>query len=468
MSIIETQTIDINQQRAKVFGQHPELKLVAPCKLDDGVLGYDEVQKELLIEKFENSKIQATFFIPASGSGSRMFQFLYDFLEEPTEQNTSQVEQFLNNIEKFAFYYQLPIDFRMKIHQQELSLEEIVRYLLTNEGMSYGDLPKGLIPFHKNGPFVLTPFQEQLLQGLTIKEGGVNFHYTIKPEFETKINKVINVVRDFIGQQVDVTYSIQNPDLDSVAFDGDKEVVLNESGDVLTRPSGHGALIQNLNNIDSDLIFIKNIDNVQQYAKSHETSETWKYLGGMALWFQEKMAKLMKNPTHDSFVKFNNRFQLLTKEQAESISEEEIVALLNRPFRICGMVRNEGQPGGGPFWVEEEGIITKQIVEKAQINTKGSQFRLMIQSSYFNPVVMVAVTKDIQGGKFDLKEFVDESKYFVVKKSYKGQPIYFSELPGLWNGSMANWNTIFVEIPAQAFTPVKTVLDLLAEPHKEI
>jgi uncharacterized protein YukJ len=132
------------------------------------------------------------------------------------------------------------------------------------------------------------------------------------------------------------------------------------------------------------------------------------------------------------------------------------------------MVRNEGQPGGGPFWVQEEGIITKQIVEKAQINTKGSQFRLMIQSSYFNPVVMVAVTKDIQGGKFDLNEFVDESKYFVVKKSYKGQPIYFSELPGLWNGSMANWNTIFVEIPAQAFTPVKTVLDLLAEPHKEI
>ena len=152
----------------------------------------------------------------------------------------------MNNIEKFAFYYQLPIDFRMKIHQQELSLEEIVRYLLTNEGMSYGDLPKGLIPFHKNGPFVLTPFQEQLLQGLTIKEGGVNFHYTIKPEFETKINKVINVVRDFIGQQVDVTYSIQNPDLDSVAFDGDKEAVLNESGDVLTRPSGHGAFISKI------------------------------------------------------------------------------------------------------------------------------------------------------------------------------------------------------------------------------
>jgi hypothetical protein len=303
---------------------------------------------------------------------------------------------------------------------------------------------------------------------LTIKEGGVNFHYTIKPEFESKINKVINVVRDFIGQNVDVTYSIQNPELDAVAFNENKEVVLNESGDVLTRPSGHGALIQNLNSIDSDLIFIKNIDNVQQYAKSHETSETWKYLGGMALWFQEKLAKLIKNPSHDSFVKFNNRFQLLTKKQAESISEDEIVQLLNRPFRICGMVRNEGQPGGGPFWVEEEGVVTKQIVEKAQINTKGSQFRLMIQSSYFNPVVMVAVTKDIQGNKYDLNEFVDESKYFVVKKSYKGQSIYFSELPGLWNGSMANWNTIFVEIPAKAFTPVKTVLDLLAEPHKEV
>jgi hypothetical protein len=462
---IDESIIDI--QRDKVFGVQPELKLVAPCKLGEGVITSDEEQKELLIDKFESSSLKTTFFIPASGSGSRMFQFLFDFLENPTEENTSQVERFLNHVEDFAFFHKLPIDIRKKIQSQDINLDDFVRFLLTDKGLGFGDLPKGLIPFHKNGPFVLNPYQEQLLQGLQIKEENTTFHYTIKETFEDQINQELTSLQRVIGQDVDISFSYQNPLTDAIAFDDEQNPLLLENGDILTRPSGHGALLDNLNEIQSDLIFIKNIDNVQHYAKSSFSQETWKYLGGMAIWFQERINKLIKSPSLDELIKLNNRYQFLHQQVIENLTEEDIPELLNRPFRICGMVRNEGQAGGGPFWVEEEGKITKQIVEKSQINLRGKQFKLMVQSTHFNPVVIVAVNKDLNGKPFDLREYCDESKYFVVNKKYKGKNISFSELPGLWNGSMAFWNTIFVEIPSESFSPVKTVLDLLGTAHKE-
>ena len=225
--------------------------------------------------------------------------------------------------------------------------------------------------------------------------------------------------------------------------------------------------MDNLNSITSDLIFIKNIDNVQHFAKSKVSQETWKYLGGMAIWFQERINKLIKSPSMEELIKLNNHYQFIHQNLISELTVEDIPNLLNRPFRICGMVRNEGQAGGGPFWVEEHGKISKQIVEKSQINLKGKQYRLMVQSTHFNPVVIVAVNKDSNGKQFDLREYSDESKYFVVNKKFKGKNISFSELPGLWNGSMAYWNTIFVEIPTKSFSPVKTVLDLLGKAHRE-
>jgi hypothetical protein len=462
---LDENTIEI--QREKVFGTQPELKLVSPCKLGEGVVVSDDEQKELLIDKFESSSLKTTFFIPASGSGSRMFQFLFDFLENPTEENTSQVERFLNHIEDFAFFHKLPLEVRKSVQSQDVNLDEFVRFLLTGSGMGFGEMPKGLIPFHKHGPFVLNPFQDQMIQGLQIKEENTSFHYTVKENFANDIQQELFNLQGVIGQDVDVSFSFQNPDTDAIAFDDDQNPFLLENGDILTRPSGHGALLENLNEIESDLIFIKNIDNVQHYAKSTISLNTWKYLGGMAIWFQERINKLIKNPSIEELEKLNNRYQFLHKEVVASLSEEEIPNLLNRPFRICGMVRNEGQAGGGPFWVEENGKITKQIVEKSQINLRGNQYRLMVQSTHFNPVVIVAVNKDINGKKFDLNEFCDESKYFVVNKKYKGKNISFSELPGLWNGSMAYWNTIFVEIPSESFSPVKTVLDLLGSAHRE-
>lgn len=468
MKSVQNDINSIDIQREKVFGEQPELKLVNPCKLGEGIIISDDEQKELLINKFENTSLKTTFFIPASGSGSRMFQFLFDFLDDPTEENTSQVERFLNYIEHFAFFNKLPIEIRKKIKNQDINLDEFVRFLLTGTGMGYGDLPKGLIPFHKNGPFVLNPYQEQLLQGLQVKEENTSFHYTIKSNFEEHISKELNSLQGVIGgDDVDVSFSFQDPATDAIAFDDEKNPLILENGDILTRPSGHGALLDNLNSIESDLIFIKNIDNVQHYAKSKVSQETWKYLGGMAIWFQERINKLIKNPSLEELIRLNNRYQFLHENQLSQLKEEDIPELLNRPFRICGMVRNEGQAGGGPFWVEENGKITKQIVEKSQINLKGKQYKLMVQSTHFNPVVIVAVNKDCNGKPFDLRAFSDESKYFVVNKKYKGKNISFSELPGLWNGSMAFWNTIFVEIPTKSFSPVKTVLDLLGKAHRE-
>jgi hypothetical protein len=457
----------LESQSAKVFGEQPEVKLVAPCKMGEGIIHFLQVQRDNLIKKFEQAGVQSTFFIPASGSGSRMFHFLFEFLERPNEENRGQVERFLNNMEDFAFFQKIPLEIREKLKSHDVNLDEFVDYLLNKEGMSFGDLPKGLIPFHKIGPFVLNPFQEQILQGIKVNEGNSSFHYSIKPEHETAIKSGIESTEQLSGGEYDVTFSVQNEATNSIAFDEQKQPIKNNESQILTRPAGHGALLENLNSISGDIIFIKNIDNIQHFGKANLAIETWKYLGGVAIWFEAEKNKIMQNPSIEGIIELNKHFQFLAESEIEKLKVEDIFKILNKPFRVCGMVRNEGQPGGGPFWVEENGEVTKQIVEKSQISMRGEQYRLMVQSTYFNPVMIAAVNKDMNGKPFDLLHFRDENKYFVVKKNYKGQDIYFSELPGLWNGSMAYWNSIFVEIPSETFSPVKTVLDLLDHSHKE-
>lgn len=462
----------INEQiqfhKKRVFDKQPEVKLVEPCKIGEGIVHFLLVQRENLIQKFTSSEVSSTFFIPASGSGSRMFQFLYDFLDQPNEENRGQVERFLNNIEELAFFQKLPMEIKKKLKSHNVNLDEFVTFLLNSDGMAYGELPKGLIPFHKNGPFVLNPFQEQILQGIKVNEEHGKFHYTINPIHQLTIADNIRSTQELSGRNYDVTFSVQNPCTDSVAFDLDQNVKTLEDGSILKRPAGHGALLENLNEIDSDVIFIKNIDNIQHYQKSKEAIETWKYLGGVALWFREEQQRILQTPNFEELVELNRVFQFLSTQEIESIkTNEEIVAVLNRPIRVCGMVRNEGQPGGGPFWIEDQGKITKQIVEKSQISMSGDQYRLMVQSSYFNPVMIACINKDINNQPFDLLKHRDESKFFVVNKKVKGQDILFSELPGLWNGSMAHWNSIFVEVKSETFSPVKTILDLLESAHLE-
>jgi hypothetical protein len=344
-------------------------------------------------------------------------------------------------------------------------LDEIVTFLLKKEGMGYGELPKGLIPFHVVEPFVLNPFQEQIIQGSKLKSRETSFHFTIQSHFHQQISQVVNQLQGLTGNKFDVSYSEQNKETDSFAFEEDGNVLI--IGDKpLRRPAGHGALLDNLQQIKEELVFVKNIDNVQHYSKSETSNELWNALAGLILSFKAEMLEISKNPSIERLKETNHTFDAFSDSELATIKNTaDLLKFVNRPIRICGMVRNEGQPGGGPFLVEENGVITKQIVEKAQISSSPDQYNQMVKSTHFNPVMMVLSYQNSQGENYNLNEFSDDSKYFIVQKKQHGKNIRFMELPGLWNGAMANWITIFVEIPNETFSPVKTVLDLLNTAH---
>jgi len=460
----------IEQQRQIVFGEQPEIKLVGACKLNDGVLSHSNFEKKKYEVKFQKSEDVVTFFIPASGSGSRMFQFLFDFLEEPNEGNRSKTEKFLNTIQEFAFFELLPFPMKLKVREYDINLDEFVAFLLKDHGLKLGGLPKGLLPFHRTRSFILNAFQEQMLQGLRLKEDGVQFHFTVNPIFEKEIQATLQHMAALTGRNMLIETSFQNPETDSFAFDVHQQVVKRSDGSLLRRPSGHGALLENLSKADGDLIFVKNIDNIQHEAKSDASIQNFQYLGGLLQELKEDVRQVLEDSNKiEALKKLNSTYQIWERDfDFDRLTDSNIEALLLRPIRVCGMVRNEGQPGGGPFWVEhEDGSVSKQIVEKAQIKMRGEQYRLMVQSQYFNPVLIALSTKNVLGEKVDLSEFADPKKYFIVDKKFEGKPIKFMERPGLWNGSMANWLTVFVEVPSETFTPVKTVLDLLSPPHRE-
>lgn len=461
---------EIERQRALVFGDHPGVNIVAPCKLNEGVIRHSSFERKKYELSFLRSNSTVHYFIPASGSGSRMFQFLYDFLSDPSEETRSKTERFLNAIEEFAFFELLPYELKERVRNYDIDLDTFVSYLLKEEGLGLGLMPKGLLPFHRSRSFILNAFQEQLLQGLRIRERDVSFHFTINPAFDQKIQRTLTSIQELTGRDAEVSLSSQDPSTNAIAFDEDKLTVQGPGDQILTRPSGHGALLQNLNNQEADLIFIKNIDNVQHESQAEDSIEIMRYLGGLLETFKSQVKEALENDNPVEHLKsLNEQYQFFSSDfDFEKLSLPELKSLFNKPIRVGGMVRNEGQPGGGPFWVEENGQRTKQIVEKSQIDLKGDQYRLMVQSQFFNPVLMAVSTRNLDGNKLDLNEFADESKYFVVDKKFEGKPIKFMERPGLWNGSMANWLTIFVEVPSSTFTPVKTALDLLSPAHKDV
>lgn len=466
---IDKKSTLIEKHKEMVFSSQPEINLVSPCRLNEGIIRHSDFEKNRFKVRFENGQQTIYFFIPASGTGSRMFKFLYEFLAQPDEVSRSSTERFLNAIESFAFFDILPYDLKKKVREYDISLDDFVSYLLKPEGLGLGLIPKGLVPFHKSRSFVLNAFQEQLLQGLRLKEDKINFHFTINKAHESEIASALDSIRQLTGRACNIEWSEQDPLTNSVAFDKDKNTLTDEAGNLLTRPSGHGALLENLNAIESDIIFIKNIDNIQHEAKSEPSIENLKYLGGMLDILKSELKEAMESEnTRAQLTTLNLQYQFVNPEtNFAEMSDEEIKSIVYRPIRICGMVRNEGQPGGGPFWVKENGKISKQIVEKSQIGKDGDQYRLMVQSQYFNPVLMAVSTKDINGKKLDLKDFADPGKYFIVEKSYQDKDIRFIERPGLWNGSMSDWLSVFVEVPSETFTPVKTVLDLLNKSHLE-
>lgn len=456
-------TIELQLERLRA--PQPALNLVSACRIRDGIIVLNEEETEELAQSFYLSEKKVAVFIPASGSGSRMFHFLFEFLDTPNESNSGYVERFLTHIEDFAFFHQFPTSIQKALRNRSMDLDAFVSFILNNKGYGLAHLPKGLIPFHKNGPFLLCPIQEHVVQGQLLNQNTCSFHFTIQPKFQEYIQRQLEFLEGMTSRKFEVSFSVQNADTNAVAFDDNFQPIMNPEGNYLTRPAGHGALLENFNEVDADLVFIKNIDNIQHYNHSETGVKTQRMLGGLFLEVQEKMDQLIANFSEAAWNKFNADYQLF-HESANGLSNDEKLALLQRPLRICGMVRNEGQPGGGPFWVENNGEVTKQIVEKAQINPKSDQVRVMVQSSHFNPVVMVCQGKNRDGSKINLEEYKDENAYFKVSKSHNGQSIHFVELPGLWNGSMAKWNTVFVEISSKAFSPVKSILDLLDKAHQ--
>lgn len=457
---------NIKIQRQNVFDKDSKVRLFAPCRVGEGILQIKKEEKDALIEQFKQKPDKHVYFIPSSGSGSRMFQFLYEFLNNPEESDLSSIEKFINNIDSFAFYHLLPNEMKDKIKENTLDAEELAAYILHEEGLNFDNAPKGLIPFHFDNPFVLNPFQEHVLQGTRVSNGNAKFHFTIQQEFEQRIKNSISNLEGLTGKKYQVTFSTQSNESDSYAFYEDGKIAT-ETNVPIRRPAGHGALLNNLNQLDEELIFIKNIDNVQHFNRSESSMESWAVLGGLLQKFRKSLRELANNPSKAALATINEEYQFLSPTELNNVhSEETILKIINRPNRVCGMVKNNGQPGGGPFWIDDNGEITKQIVEKAQIDLHGEQFRLMVKSTHFNPVMIALCPRNLQNEKLNLNNYSDESKFFVVNKSHKGKEIKFMELPGLWNGGMANWNTLFIELNQNTFSPVKTVLDLLQEEHR--
>jgi hypothetical protein len=466
MGLTSAEEIHVIKQKNDILNGAPFLDVVRPCRLGDGIIQLTSEEEHELTQRFSHVKKELSFFIPASGSGSRMFQFLYDYLNQTTETNQAQTEQFIRRISSFAFYKRFPAEVKEKIENFTWSIEDLISYVLGEGGLNFGLYPKGLIPFHSLGPFMLNPFQEQLIQGSQLVQGPIDFHFTIQSTFEAHFQSAIQSLSDMTGDVYPVTYSEQDPKTNSFAFYADGTLALGEDEEPIRRPAGHGTLLTNLARIQSDYVLVKNIDNLQHFSQSASSTAQWKILVGLLDQLKEAFSGLAKNPSLVEFEQLNQRFHFLPENELKS--EAELMDFISRPIRVCGMVRNEGQPGGGPFYVQKNGETRKQIVEKAQLANTDKVNALLMQSTHFNPVMMALDFKDFHGEHYDLTQFTDEEAFFIVEKSHLGKSIRFIEQPGLWNGAMAKWNTIFIEIPNEVFTPVKTVLDLLQNTHQAI
>ena len=420
------------QQLACFRTGFPSLDIVAAASVKDGILVPKKAEQEEYIaawQEYCKGEHKILKFVPASGAASRMFKNLFEYLENGEE--TPFIKEFMSNIDKFAFGDQLA----------GKSGQEAVRFLL--EEMAYGKLPKGLLLFHKYKDGPRTPALEHLAEGALT--GATRIHFTVShdhlPLFRQHIAENLKKFEDKYDVKYEVSFSEQLPSTDTLAANPDGTPFRTADGKLLFRPGGHGALIENLNQQDADIVFIKNIDNVVPDRLKKDTVRYKQILAGVLVKEQQRVFDLLRNG---------------------NLSDEERKRL-NRPIRVCGVVKNTGEPGGGPFLVrEEDGTISKQILESSQIEDKS----LMATATHFNPVDLVCAIKDFEGKPFDLPKFVDPKTGFISQKSKDGKELLALELPGLWNGAMSRWNTIFVEVPISTFNPVKTVNDLLREQHQ--
>ena len=475
----------------------PFLKIVNAAEIGNGISKVSLENAAVFHQKWDDYlKTDASVlkFVPASGAASRMFKDLFEFLEnDENEPDKAFVQKFFDEIEKFAFCASLN---EMCLTNEGKSIanlledkqyKAVVENLLDEKGLNYGFLPKGLLLFHSYADEKRTPAKEHLVEAAlyaTSKSGKSNVHFTVSKEhrnlFEKHISECLNLYEKKYKVNFSVGFSEQKPSTDTVAADENNELFRDKNGEIIFRPGGHGALIENLNDLNADIIFIKNIDNVVPDALKDKTVSYKKLIAGMLVDLQQRTFDFLKQLENKEIEQeeLNKIAFFCSKDlnnyhpNIDKLSHEELriylISKLNRPMRVCGMVKNAGEPGGGPFLIENsDGSIAPQILESSQIDMNNPADKAkMLRSTHFNPVDLVCAVKNYQGEKFDLLKFVDKNAGFISSKSKNGKELKALELPGLWNGAMSNWNTVFVEVPIETFNPVKTVNDLLRAEHQ--
>ena len=474
----------------------PYLELDGAAAIDNGIMAIDEEKEKAYSKAWDAYKLgdkTIVKFVPASGAASRMFKNMFEFLGAAYDAPETDFEKkFFDRIHDFAFFDDLnaaclknqgkDIDTLV----EEGKYKPVVANLLESAGLNYGQLPKGLLKFHKYEEGARTPLEEHLVEGSLYaanKNGEVNVHFTVSPEhrslFEKLVDEKVSSYAAKFGTEYHVSFSEQKPSTDTVAATMDNEPFRTD-GKLLFRPGGHGALIENLNDLDADIVFVKNIDNVVPDRLKADTVTYKKVIAGVLVTLQKKAFDYLNlldsgKYTHaqiEEIINFLQHDLCCRNPQISLLEDAELVVYLknklNRPMRVAGVVKNVGEPGGGPFRAyNADGTISLQILESSQIDTDDPVKKEMFENgSHFNPVDLVCAVKDYKGNKFDLVKYVDKSTGFISYKSKNGKELKALELPGLWNGAMSDWNTVFVEVPLSTFNPVKTVNDLLRPQHQ--
>lgn len=487
----------IEEQLACFVNGFPFLGIEASASVEKGIMVLPKEEQATYMQAWDeylakNKKIVK--FVPASGAASRMFKNLYEFLSADYNEPTTAFEKtFFQHIAQFAFFNELNVKCMENeskgIHNLMAAgcYKEIVSNLLELKGLNYGQLPKGLLLFHTYPKTFRTAMEEHLAEGAMYAKnnaGEVNLHFTVSPEHKALFEKLVSLKKggyeDKFSVRYDISFSVQKPSTDTVAADADNQPFREADGSLLFRPGGHGALIENLNDVDADVVFIKNIDNVVPDSFKCETVIYKKLLAGVLVTLQNCIFKYLElieggkysHAQVEEMIHFLQNELCIRNPEIKYLEDAELILYIKhkllRPLRVCGMVKNVGEPGGGPFLaVNQDKTYSPQILESSQIDMADPAKKTMFeQGTHFNPVDLVCAIKNHKGKKYNLPDYVDKNTGFISIKSKDGRELKALELPGLWNGAMSDWNTVFVEVPIETFNPVKTVNDLLRDEHQ--
>lgn len=474
----------------------PFLKLEAAASVGQGVLALDGEEREHYIEDWNEYKAQGhkvVKFVPASGAASRMFKNMFSFLSAEYDAPTTDFEkEYFDHIKDFAFREALCDTCKknegkcVKELMADGNYKAVVANMLEAKGLNYGQLPKGLLLFHNYEDGARTPMEEHLVEAAlyAASNGEANVHFTVSHDhlelFKQKVAEKADKYAAAYDVKFNISFSEQKPSTDTVAANPDNTPFRNEDGSLLFRPGGHGALIENLNDLDADIVFIKNIDNVVPDRLKADTVLYKNVLAGVLVALQRKAFEYLElldsgeynHEKLEEIIRFLQRDLCCRKADIKELEDADLVGYLrkklNRPMRVCGVVKNVGEPGGGPFLAyNQDGTVSLQILESTQIDKNNPEYlKMFTEGTHFNPVDLVCAVKDYQGRPFNLPEYVDRQTGFISSKSKNGKELKALELPGLWNGAMSDWNTVFVEVPLSTFNPVKTVNDLLRPQHQ--